>query len=127
MLCDVTCPSVVTSAALHASSSDPEAIGLAHAADKRSTYGAVAPHVVLPLVVDDSGGLGKEAWQFVLECRDRVVGHLAHGMNAEDSGQLNWSCSSFKSFYLQSISLASVRGWGHFFMVASSILRGAGR
>jgi hypothetical protein len=121
IICDVTCPSVVTASALHVTASDPDALSLAHAADKRRTYGAVAPHVVLPLVVDDSGGLGKEAWQFLLECRDKAAGRVAVG----DFGDLNWSCSSFTSYYLQSISLASVRGWGHFFMVASSMLRGA--
>ena len=77
--------------------------------------------VVLPFVLDDSGGLGKEAWKFVLECRDKAEGQVAQG----DFEKLNWSCQAFTSYYLQSLSLASVRGWGHFFMVVSSILRGA--
>ena len=84
-------------------------------------YGAVAPHVVLPFVLDDSGGLGKEAWAFLLQCRDRAEGQLA----PKDFQQLNWSCNAFTSWYLQRLSLASVRGWGHFFMTVSSILRGA--
>ena len=41
-------------------------------AQKRRTYGNVAPHVVLPFVLDDLGGLGKEAWSFLLQCRDRA-------------------------------------------------------
>ena len=83
-------------------------------------YGNVAPQaVVLPLIVEDSGGLGKEAMQFVLECRDNSEGRLG----GTDFMQQNWSCNGFTNYYLQSLSLASVRGWGHFFMVASSILR----
>ena len=91
-------------------------------ANKRRTYGNVAPHVVLPFVLDDSGGLGKEARKFLLSCRDRAEGQLA----PRDFEKLNWSCSAFTTFYLQKLSLASVRGWGHFFMVVSSILRGDG-
>ena len=121
ILVDITCPSVVSSAAVPVASRDPDALSFAHEADKRRTYGAVAPHVVLPFVLDDSGGLGKEAWKFVLECRDKAEGQVAQG----DFEKLNWSCQAFTSYYLQSLSLASVRGWGHFFMVVSSILRGA--
>ena len=33
--------------------------------NKRRTYGVVAPHVVLPFVLDDSGGLGKRRGLFV--------------------------------------------------------------
>ena len=74
-----------------------------------------------PFVLDDSGGLGKEAWRFVKQCRNRAEGELT----SPDSEKVNWSCDAFTSYYLQSLSLASVRGWGHFFMVVSSILRGA--
>ena len=60
-------------------------------AGKRRTYGNVAPHVVLPFVLDDSGGLGKEAWKFVLECRDKAEGQVAQ----RDFEKLNWSCQAF--------------------------------
>ena len=94
-------------------------MSLAYAADKRRTYGRVTPHVVLPFVLEDSGGLGKEAIQYLLECRDRACGQLG----SEEYMQQNWSCNGFTNYYLQSLSLASVRGWGHFFMVTSAILR----
>ena len=122
ILIDITCPSVVSSAAVGVASVDPNALSVAHEANKRHTYGVVAPHVVLPFVLDDSGGLGKEAFKFLLECRDRAAGQLA----TQDFEKTNWSCRAFTTYYLQRLSLASVRGWGHFFMVVSSILRGAG-
>ena len=100
---------------------DPDALGIALAAGKRRTYGNVAPHVVLPFVLDDSGGLGKEAWAFLLKCRDKAEGQLG----ATEFSKLDWSCQAFTSYYLRSLSLASVRGWGHFFMTAASILPGA--
>ena len=120
ILVDITCPSVVSAAALPIASTDPRALSLAHEANKRRTYGVVAPHVVLPFVLDDSGGLGKEAWTFLLQCRDRAGSQLA----PRDFERMNWSCAAFTTYYLQSLSLASVKGWGHFFMVVSSILRG---
>ena len=58
----------------------------------------------------------------MLECRDKAEGQVAR----RDFEKLNWSCQAFTTYYLQSLSLASVRGWGHFFMVVSSILRGSG-
>lgn len=121
ILIDITQPSVVSSDAVSIASRDPDALSHAVEADKRRTYGNVAPHVVLPFVVDDSGGLGKEAWKFLLESRDRAEGLVA----PQDFEKLNWSCNAFTTYYKQALSLASVRGWGHFFMVVSSILRGA--
>ena len=77
ILIDITCPTVVSSAAAPIAAVDPDALGIALAAGKRRTYGNVAPHVVLPFVLDDSGGLGKEAWAFLLKCRDKAEGQLA--------------------------------------------------
>ena len=121
ILIDITCPTVVSSAAAPIAAVDPDALGIALAAGKRRTYGNVAPHVVLPFVLDDSGGLGKEAWAFLLKCRDKAEGQLG----AAEFSKLDWSCQAFTSYYLRSLSLASVRGWGHFFMTVASILRGA--
>ena len=121
ILIDITCPTVVSSAAAPIAAVDPDALGIALAAGKRRTYGNVAPHVVLPFVLDDSGGLGKEAWAFLLKCWDKAEGQLG----ATEFSKLDWSCQAFTSYYLRSLSLASVRGWGHFFMTVASILRGA--
>ena len=77
ILVDITCPSVVSAATLPIASTDPRAVSLAHEANKRRTYGVVAPHVVLPFVLDDSGGLGKEAWTCLLQCRNRAGSQLA--------------------------------------------------
>ena len=40
----------------------------AAAADKHHVYGAVAPHVVLPFVVEHAGALGREADKFFHAC-----------------------------------------------------------
>ena len=123
ILVDITCPSVVAAGVVQIASRDPKAVSQAHEAQKRRTSGNVAPHVVLPFVLDDSGGLGKEAWRFLLQCRDRAGSQLA----PRDFERINWSCAAFTAYYLQSLSLASIRGWGRFFMVVSSILRGGSR
>ena len=102
---------MVFAAALPIASTDPRALSLAHEANKCRTYGVVAPHVVLPFVLDDSGGLGKE------DLSSPVPGSQ---LAQRDFERMNWSCAAFTTYYLQSLSLASVKGWGHFFMVASS-------
>ena len=119
ILIDVTCPTVVSSDAAPIAAVD--ALGIAHAANKRRTYGNAAPHVALPFVLDDSGGLGKEARTFLLKCRDRAEGQLG----AADFAKLDWSCQALTSYCVRSLSFASVRGWGHFFRAAASTLHGA--
>ena len=65
-LADVTCPSVVTRAALPAACHMPlaAAIALAATAMKNSRHGDVHPHPVLPFVVEHAGGINKEGMQF---------------------------------------------------------------
>ena len=59
-LVDVTCPSVVTRAALPAACHMPLATAIAATAMRHARYGDVHPHTVLPFVVEHAGGINKE-------------------------------------------------------------------
>ena len=45
-------------------------------ASKRATYGNVQPHVVLPFVVEDAGGMGAEVVKFFDKCKAKVKNEL---------------------------------------------------
>ena len=59
VLVDVTCPSVVTRAALPAACHMPLATAIAATAMKHARYGNVHPHTVLPFVVEHAGTGGR--------------------------------------------------------------------
>ena len=120
ILVDVTVPSVVKQTALPVASHDPKAVTESAEASKRATYGNVAPDaVVLPFVIEDSGGMGTEAAKFFCKCRDKVKNELSHGEEALS----NWSCYGFSNFYRQSFATANAKGMGHYFMATAALLR----
>jgi hypothetical protein len=89
---------------------------------KLRVYGDVQPHVVLPFVVEHAGALGKEAMGFFKECRKKVSNELSD----RDAARSTWSSWGFSNFYLQSLSVANLKGQGHFFASAAAILRARG-
>jgi len=118
-LVDVTCPSVVAAGVLPAASRSHRIASIAAAASKLHTYGNVNPHVVLPFVVEHAGALGPEAMEHFRRCRKIAKNKLT---NEQDSVS-TWSSKGFSNFFLQSISVANLKGQGHFFMVAANIIR----
>ena len=121
VLVDVTCPSVVTRAALPAACHMPLATAIAATAMKHARYGNVHPHTVLPFVVEHAGGINKEGMQFFRMCRDAADNKL----NARASDLSSWSSKGFSNFFLQSLSLANLKGLGHLFMVTAASIRAA--
>ena len=119
IIVDVTCPSVVKRTGLAAAAVDDRANALSAEASKQATYGNVQPHVVLPFVVEDAGGMGPAAHSFFHKCCKKVQNQLSFS----DEKQANWSCLGFSNFYFQSFAVANARGLGHFYMVAAAILR----
>ena len=85
-------------------------------------YGAVAPHVVLPFVVEHAGALGKDADKFF----HAIVKKVRNELNASEEAESSWSSRGFSNFYYQRISVANLKGLGHFFLVAEALLRSAG-
>ena len=69
----------------------------AAAADKHHVYGAVAPHVVLPFVVEHAGALGREADKFFHACMKKARNDLSPFEEAASS----WSCRGLSNFYYQ--------------------------
>ena len=98
---------------LAAESAGAAARGAADA--KHHAYGAVAPHVVLPFVVEDAGALGKDAIGFLKRCKKKLKNSLP-ALTESDS---NWSNRGFSNYFFQSFSLANARGLGHFFTTAA--------
>ena len=114
---------VVKQTALPVASRDPKAVTESAEASKRATYrnGNVAP-VVLPFVIEDSGGMGTESAKFFCKCRDKVKNELSHG----DEALSNWSCYGFSNFYRQSFEAANAKGTWHYFMAPAALLRTRG-
>ena len=81
---DVTCPSVVTRAALPAAFHMPLATAIAATASKHARYGNVHPHTVLPFVVEHAGGINKEGMQFFRMCRAGLNAYPENGRNGRD-------------------------------------------
>ena len=99
---DVTCPSVVTRAALPAACHMPLATAIAVTAMTHARYGNVHPHTVLPFVVEHAGGINKdpEGVQLFRMCRDAIDNKL----NARASDLSSWSSKGFSNGFLQSLS-----------------------
>ena len=113
----------VTRTIVPASSHTPSAAAAAAAAaSKLGVYGDVQPHAVLPFVVEHAGALGKEAMGFFKECRKKVPNELSD----RDAARATWSSWGFSNFYLQLLSVANLKGQGHFFASAAAILRATG-
>ena len=122
VLVDVTVPSVVKQSAMPAAACMARAVSSAAEAGKRHSYGAVAPHVVLPFVVEHAGALGKDADKFF----HAIVKKVRNELNASEEAESSWSSRGFSNFYYQRISVANLKGLGHFFLVAEALLRSAG-
>ena len=82
-------------------------------------YGNVAPHVVLPFVVEHAGALGPAAMQHFQRCRKIAVNELAPAQDDLST----WSSRGFSNWHLQSLSVANCKGLGHFFMTAAAVLQ----
>ena len=120
---DVTCPSVVTRAALPAACHMPLATAIAAAAMEHARYGDVHPHTALPFVVEHAGAGGincnKEGMQFFRMCRDAADSKL----NTRASGLPSWFSKGVSNLFLQSLSLANLKGLGHLFMVTAASIK----
>ena len=119
VLVDVTCTSVVATGVLPAASHTARIASVGAAASKLHKYGNVQPHNVLPFVVEHAGALGKEAMEHFRRCRKLVSNKLT----VHQSEISTWSSRGFSNFFLQALSVANVKGLGHFFMIAANILR----
>ena len=76
---------------------------------KHARYGNVHLHVVLPFLVEHAGGINKERMQFFRMCRDAADSKL----NARVSDLSSWSTKGFSNCFLQSLSLANLKGLAH--------------
>ena len=119
VLLDITCPSVVAQTTRDVAARMPCAAAVAAAASKLHAYGHVNPHVVLPFVVEHAGALGKEAMGHFRRCRELVKNQL----NSQQDSVSTWSSRGFSNYFLQALSVANLKGLGHFFMVAASVIR----
>ena len=118
VLVDVTTTSVTRSTALPAAAKAAGVAARGARAAKLHCYGAIAPHVVLPFVLEDAGALGKDAIDFVHKCKKKLQNQLPSMTEAE----LNWSNRGFSNYFFQSLSLANARGLGHYFTTAATML-----
>ena len=116
---DVTTTSVVAQQCLPASSRQALLASRGAESRKRAVYGDVAPHVVLPFVVEHAGALGYEAMQHFRRCRRLAVNQLSPQLDEVST----WSSRGFSNYFLASLSVANCKGLGHFFMSAAAILR----
>ena len=97
----------------------PTSKAIAASAAKLHKYGDVSPHVVLPFVVEHAGALGKDAMGNFRRCRTLVKNRLSHQQDAIST----WSSRGFSNYFLQALSVANLKGLGHFFMVAANAIR----
>ena len=94
----------------------PLATAIAATAMKHARYGNVHPHTVLPFVVEHAGGINNEGMQFFRMCRDAADNKL----NTRASDMSSWSSKGFSNCFLQSLSLANLKGLGHLFVVTAA-------
>ena len=97
------------------------ATAIAATAMKHARCGTAHPYTAMPLVVEHAGGIIKEGMQFVRMCRDAADNKL----NARASDLSSWSSKGFSNFFLQSLSLANLKGLVHLFMVTAASIRAA--
>ena len=116
---DVACPSIVKNTALPAAALTPLIVATDTESFKHGLYGHVAPHVVLPFVVESGGALGKEARRFFQRVQKKVFNRLT----PKEEELASWSAIGFCNYYHQALSVATLKGQGHFFSVAAAVLR----
>ena len=90
---DVTTTPATKGTALPAAAQIPGAAAQGAGVAKRRVYGNVAPHRVVPFVVEEGGALGKEALGFLRWCRKRVRADTPSFGLAE----MNWSSRGFSN------------------------------
>ena len=76
---------------------------------------------MLPFVVEHAGSINKDGMEFFRRCRKKALNKL-HVKETEAS---TWSSRGFSNFFLQSLSLANLKGLGHLYMVTAAGLRAA--
>ena len=116
---DITTSSVTKGPALPAAAQIPGVVAAAAEAAKREVYGDVTPCKLIPFVVEEGGGLGKEAVKFLLWCKSRVRAD-SFGFELKET---NWSNRGFSNWAFQSLSLANAKGLGHYFASACAHIR----
>ena len=119
VIIDVTGTSVVAQQSLPGSGRHPLLASRGAASRKRGVYGNVAPHVVLHFVVEHAGALGKEAKELFQRCRKIAVNQLSPHLDEVST----WSSRGFSNYYLQTISVANLKGLGHFFVTTAARIR----
>ena len=119
VLLDITTSSVTKGPALPAAAQIPGVVAAAAEAAKREVYGDVTPCKLIPFVVEEGGGLGKEAVKFLLWCKSRVRAD-SFGFELKET---NWSNRGFSNWAFQSLSLANAKGLGHYFTSACAHIR----
>ena len=75
--------------------------------------------MLVPFAVEEGGALGQEAMKLLKQCKKKCRNNTV----AINEAELNWSNRGFSNWSLQSVSLANVKGIGHFFTTAAAILR----
>ena len=119
VLIDVTTAGVTTRSALPSSAQIVGAAASSAEGTKRGLYGDVSPNVLVPFAVEEGGALGQEAMKLLKQCKKKCRNNIV----AINEAELNWSNRGFSNWSLQSVSLANVKGIGHFFTTAAAILR----
>ena len=79
---------------------------------KHGLYGHVAPHGVLPFVVESGGALGKEARRFFQHVQKKVFNRLT----PKEEELASWSAFGFCNYYRRALPVATLKGLGHFFL-----------
>ena len=86
---------------------------------EHARYGNVHPHTAMPFVVEHAGGINKGGMQLFRMCQDAADNKL----NARASGLPSWSSKGPSHFFLQSLTLANLKGLGHLFVVTAASIR----
>ena len=91
---------------------------------KLNKYGPIAPHILLPFVVEHAGALGKAATEHFKRCMKRCVvsNPLSGGLGMKEVERSSWSSWGFSNYNFQRISLANVKGVGHYFQQVARVL-----
>ena len=79
------------------------------------------PHTALPFVVEHACGINNEGMQFFRMRRDAAD----NKPNTRATNLPSWSSKGPSTFFLQSLSLANLKGLGHLFMVTAASIRAA--
>ena len=79
--------------------------------EKHHKYGHFLPPTMLPFVVEHEGGINKEGMECFRSCRQKALNTLV----VRETAASTWSNRGLPNVFLQSISLASIKGLGHLY------------